>query len=217
MRSNTNESPDTKQKIMEVAFELFGRYGFEGTSIRQIALESEVNIAAVNYHFGSKENLFWDIMVETHKQLDEEIAEYFKSSSTLTELSIKTFKYFLNESLSLKNTIKLMLTESVSYIEDPAKIEIFVNPMGPPGGQFFAEAIQREIPYTLSREGLLWGVKSVFGSLFHWAFMCCTNQCGDNSLDKDPLFATDQIEKDVVMMIEASMLYLKNNKTKFEA
>jgi hypothetical protein len=110
-----------------------------------------------------------------------------------------------------------MLTESVSEIEDPAKLELFVNPMGPPGGQFFAEAIQKEIPYALSREGLMWGVKSVFGSIFHWAFMCCTDHCGDNSLDNDPLFQKAQIEKDLVMMIEAAMLYLKNNEAKFKA
>ena len=54
----TDQSTDTKQKIMEVARVLFANQGFEGTSVREIAKAAEVNIASVNYHFSNKENLF---------------------------------------------------------------------------------------------------------------------------------------------------------------
>lgn len=47
----------TKDRILGAAEELFAQHGFSGTSLRQVTSRAEVNIAAVNYHFGSKENL----------------------------------------------------------------------------------------------------------------------------------------------------------------
>jgi len=47
----------TKDRILGAAEELFAQHGFAGTSLRQVTTRADVNIAAVNYHFGSKENL----------------------------------------------------------------------------------------------------------------------------------------------------------------
>ncbi len=48
---------DTKEKILNVAERLFAEHGFVSTSLRQITAEAGVNLAAVNYHFHSKEAL----------------------------------------------------------------------------------------------------------------------------------------------------------------
>jgi len=48
---------DTKQKILDTAERLFGGQGYGATSLRQVIVEAEVNVAAVHYHFGSKEDL----------------------------------------------------------------------------------------------------------------------------------------------------------------
>ncbi|MFC7159731.1 TetR/AcrR family transcriptional regulator [Pseudidiomarina halophila] len=44
----------TKDKILDAAEVLFAEHGFKQTSLRQITAEAEVNLASVNYHFGSK-------------------------------------------------------------------------------------------------------------------------------------------------------------------
>lgn len=49
--------PDTKDRILDVAERLFAHQGFAATSLRDITSEAGVNLAAVNYHFGSKEEL----------------------------------------------------------------------------------------------------------------------------------------------------------------
>lgn len=49
--------PDTKQRILNAAEQLFARDGYHVTSLRSITAAAEVNLAAVNYHFGSKESL----------------------------------------------------------------------------------------------------------------------------------------------------------------
>lgn len=47
----------TKDRILEAAERLFARDGFDATSLRAITAEAKVNLAAVNYHFQSKEAL----------------------------------------------------------------------------------------------------------------------------------------------------------------
>src|SRR5690606_30660064 len=47
----------TKDRILYAAEELFAQQGFASTSLRQVTSRADVNIAAVHYHFGSKDNL----------------------------------------------------------------------------------------------------------------------------------------------------------------
>lgn len=49
---------DTAERILDAAERLFAEHGFDGTSMRMITGQAGVNLAAVNYHFGSKEALF---------------------------------------------------------------------------------------------------------------------------------------------------------------
>jgi AcrR family transcriptional regulator len=52
-----NGEKDTKRLILNAAEKLFANDGFSATSLRQITTAADVNLAAVNYHFGSKESL----------------------------------------------------------------------------------------------------------------------------------------------------------------
>ncbi len=49
--------PDTRERILDAAERIFMACGYDGTSMRMITAEAKVNLAAVNYHFGSKEGL----------------------------------------------------------------------------------------------------------------------------------------------------------------
>ena len=48
---------DTKEKILDTAERLIGEQGYAATSLRHVIAEAGVNLAAVHYHFGSKEEL----------------------------------------------------------------------------------------------------------------------------------------------------------------
>ena len=48
---------DTKTKILDAAEELFAKHGLDATSLRQITASAGVNLAAVNYYFGTKDEL----------------------------------------------------------------------------------------------------------------------------------------------------------------
>ena len=52
----------TKDRILDAAEALFMEHGYEATSLRAITAAAAVNLAAVNYHFGSKEELFQAVL-----------------------------------------------------------------------------------------------------------------------------------------------------------
>lgn len=54
-------SADTSERILDVAERLFMAHGYDGTSMRQITGAAGVNLAAANYHFGSKEALMQEV------------------------------------------------------------------------------------------------------------------------------------------------------------
>ena len=47
-----------KKRLIEAGLELFGRYSFDGVSTRVLADRADVNLAAIQYYFGSKEGLY---------------------------------------------------------------------------------------------------------------------------------------------------------------
>ena len=63
---------DTRERILDAAEHLFMAHGYEGTSMRQITGEAAVNLAAVNYHFGSKESLMQEVFRRRLDWLNEE-------------------------------------------------------------------------------------------------------------------------------------------------
>ena len=55
------ERKNTRECILEVACEVFAQQGFRNTTIRDICQKARVNVAAVNYHFGSKDKLYEEV------------------------------------------------------------------------------------------------------------------------------------------------------------
>lgn len=67
-----NRLSDTRARILDAAERLFMAHGYDGTSMRQITSEAGVNLAAVNYHFGSKEALIQEVFRRRLNWLNEE-------------------------------------------------------------------------------------------------------------------------------------------------
>jgi AcrR family transcriptional regulator len=62
----------TKEKILDTAERLIAGQGFAGTSLRQIIAEAGVNLAAVHYHFGSKDDLLDHLIMRKATGVNEE-------------------------------------------------------------------------------------------------------------------------------------------------
>jgi AcrR family transcriptional regulator len=67
-----DHSRDTKTRILDVAEQLFAENGYASTSLRNITTEAGVNLASVNYHFGTKEALLGEVLSRRLGPINEE-------------------------------------------------------------------------------------------------------------------------------------------------
>ncbi|MEW2139725.1 helix-turn-helix domain-containing protein [Streptomyces sp. NPDC005409] len=74
---------DTRQRIQDVALELFAEQGYEKTSLREIAERLEVTKAALYYHFKTKEDIIISLFEDLTRPIDELITWAEKEPRTL--------------------------------------------------------------------------------------------------------------------------------------
>ena len=67
--TNHSDQTDTREKILVAAAELFAEKGYRATTIALICEKAQANIAAVNYYFRSKENLYQAAWQYAHRKL----------------------------------------------------------------------------------------------------------------------------------------------------
>ena len=59
----------TRTRILEAAGELFAMTGYAETANKTIAAQAQVDLASINYHFGSRSGLYQAVLAEAHRQL----------------------------------------------------------------------------------------------------------------------------------------------------
>ena len=79
----------TRERIQEAAVELFSRHGFEVVSLRAITEKAKANLAAVNYHFGSKQGLVEFVIEELVKPVNEERLRRLEAVESSGETTVR--------------------------------------------------------------------------------------------------------------------------------
>ncbi len=106
---------NTKENILDVAERLFAENGFAGTSIRAIVDEANVNIAAINYHFKSKEGLFVSVIkrrfseIETQRFTKLDAHLKLTNSKATLEGVVRAFLEPLKTAFKTNNLVPMML------------------------------------------------------------------------------------------------------------
>jgi len=80
---------DTKARILDAAELLFAEQGFAGTSLRAITAAAGANLAAVNYHFGSKESLINAVFSRRLEPINRERLEWLDRLEAAGETSLE--------------------------------------------------------------------------------------------------------------------------------
>ncbi|MBT4160619.1 MAG: TetR/AcrR family transcriptional regulator [Gammaproteobacteria bacterium] len=159
---------DTRDRILDAAEELFVEHGFAATSLRAIATRADVNLAATNYHFGSKMGLLGSVFHRHIFPVNEERLKRLKALER-SERSLT-----LNEILE---ALFLPLIEGLPHERLPALMgRIFSEPESitkPIIEKEFAEvaarfqaAIVKVLP-DLPIEILRWRFHLMIGSMIH--------------------------------------------------
>jgi AcrR family transcriptional regulator len=87
-RARRDRGAETRAQLVEAALDVFGRLGFEGATTREIARAADANLAAIVYHFGSKEALHLAVAEHVATGILEKVgptlAEVSGAQATLT-------------------------------------------------------------------------------------------------------------------------------------
>src|SRR5690349_5663753 len=78
-------SDHARERLLDVARDLFTRRGYEETSIRDLTSRAKANLGAVTYHFGSKQELYYAAVASMAEPLAERVAAAANSPGTPLE------------------------------------------------------------------------------------------------------------------------------------
>jgi AcrR family transcriptional regulator len=70
----------TKERLLDEAEALFAQRGFDGVSVREITAAARCNLAAVNYHFGNKKNLYVEVFRSRWVPRAKRLQEHFRKN-----------------------------------------------------------------------------------------------------------------------------------------
>jgi AcrR family transcriptional regulator len=162
---------ETRTRILDAAEELFMQHGFEGTSMRPLTSKAGVNLAAVNYHFGSKHALIEAVF---RRRLDPmnlaRIAELEMLEAQERPSSPETIiRAFITPGLRLledakgggRNFARLL---GRTYTEPNKAVRALIGQMYAPTMQRYKAALERALP-QMPREELVWRMHFMFGTL----------------------------------------------------
>jgi len=168
--------PDTKQRILSAAEHHFARDGYHATSLRSITATAKVNLAAVNYHFGSKEALLEAVIERRLGPLNEirlgQLEALLSQAEELAEIPAcrDILRTFIEPTLHLRqqgSETEDFIALIGRILAEPRGIamSIFMHHMGPLMERLF-QALSLSLP-ELSRETLFWRLHFAIGSLSH--------------------------------------------------
>jgi AcrR family transcriptional regulator len=165
----------TRTRILDVAEELFSEQGFDRVSIRDITNKARVNLAAINYHFGSKEDLIASVFerrvvpvnearlaalnaveqsAKKHPKLEDILEAFIRPAvqcSFATLKGEKAFSKLFGRCLSEPNPeIETLLARQFESLVERLDA-----------------ALMKALPH-LSRSDIFWCMKFTFGALHHW-------------------------------------------------
>lgn len=144
---------ETRQRLLEVAAELFALKGFSDTTVRELAKGARCNVAAISYHFGSKEKLYEVVLVRTFRELAQRRIAALQAVLTEhngrppLEAVLTTFaRAFLDPLLTEQKAevrLRLLLHEMVQQL---LPTEIMQQELVTPVNQLLMQALASAVP-----------------------------------------------------------------------
>jgi AcrR family transcriptional regulator len=166
---------DTKRRILDTAEQLFAENGYSATSLRTIIGTAGVNLAAVHYHFRSKQELLKAVMARRIGPINRERIEELEAAEraagpegpeleqVLEAFLMPVFRASRDPNLGGNVFLRLF---GMLYGESGDEVrEFFVEQMGPVALRFIP-AFSRTLPH-LTRKELYWRIYFCVGVMAH--------------------------------------------------
>ena len=165
-----SSTASTRERILAAAEQLFARHGFDGASLRQLTANAGVNLAAVSYHFGSKDKLVEEVFRRRLDALNAQRLAALDDIAGRAETRLEdVLDAFIRPALELScddHGALFMRVLARAFAEHDDTLRQFLSEnYGHVLRQFTAE-FARLLP-RLSKEELYWRIDLVIGALTH--------------------------------------------------
>jgi len=165
----TSPSFSTRERILGVAEALFARHGFAGASLRRVTAAAKVNLAAVNYHFGSKESLIEEVFRRRLDELNRERLDALARvqadpAHTLEDVLEAFIRPALEQSMDSAGGAAFVRVLARAYAEHDERLRRFLSDNYGHVLRDFAAAFARLLPH-LDKDELYWRLDIVAGAL----------------------------------------------------
>ena len=194
------EHTDTRESLLDAAETLFAAHGIEAASLRQITQHAGANLAAVNYHFGSKDGLVRAVFSRRLRPITEERIRLLEQCDLEAEDAVeKVLTAFLTPSLRMLRDApdgfrgfgRLM---GRAFSEPSEEVRRMVMDELKESIELFLDAFRKILPY-LDEAERLWRFHFVAGAMAHT--IACTHMLerfsGGRCLVSDPDEALGQM------------------------
>jgi AcrR family transcriptional regulator len=170
---------ETRERILNVAERLFAKHGLQGVSIRDITHEARANLGAINYHFGTKQQLIAAVFERRLAPIGEErlaaldaVEKATGGGASTLEAVLEAFilpavRRALDEPQGTTQFRKLM---GRCFHEPNAELDALLQGHFEPVARRFDAALSRAMP-ELSREDVFWRMHLTLGALHHSLMM----------------------------------------------
>ena len=187
----------TREKLLDSAELLFAEKGIDATSLREITTHADVNLASVNYHFRSKDELIWSVYERRFKAISDrrvDLLNQLEENNQQPELEEVLDAFFrpVIEATHLPDgsIAKFMPLMGRMYLERPdLRSRIFDQLIRPMADRYIA-AFTHCLPH-LSQIEVILRMQFIVGSLLH---MLVAHQLVEKFLDRS---VTGPIERAV--------------------
>ena len=164
---------ETQTRILDAAEELFLQHGFEGASMRMLTTRAGVNLAAINYHFGSKDALIEAVLrrrldpmnanrVAALDRIEAQAAGRPLEPEAIIGAFVGTSLRMIEDSRGGgRNFIRLL---GRTYTDPDKQIRALIGQLYAPAMERYKAAFTRALP-GLPRDELVWRMHFMFGTL----------------------------------------------------
>jgi AcrR family transcriptional regulator len=167
---------DTKSRILDIAEELFGERGLNRVSIRDITEKAKVNLAAINYHFGSKEDLIAavferrvvpvnDARLAALDLVEKKAGKKSPKLEAILEAFIRPALQCSEKASKGGAAFSKLFGRCLS--EPSPEVEALLKKQFEPVVERMNAALLKALPHS-SRSEIFWRMKFTYGALHHW-------------------------------------------------
>ncbi len=183
--SDTNAKPESqepKERLLDAAEELFAAKGYSEVSVRELATTAGMNVAAVNYHFQGKENLFHEVISRRFiAQRDRTLGglNLLLSQAEGKPRVEDVIRVLVSEYMAgaLSNSFLTLVTRDMHSGKSGMHLQFFKQ-MVAPVFKAISQALMAARP-SLQQDDLNWIIASIIGQIHH--FILRRIKCEDST------------------------------------